>query len=65
MVLFEVEKKYRKQKSKSCKNKKWKNNAFIKICCWWEKEKEASGLFSSLGIKRPLSKIPLVGPLLF
>ena len=29
------------------------------------KEKEASGLLSSLGIKRPLSKIPLLGPLLF
>ena len=28
------------------------------------KEKEASGLLSSLGIKTPLSKIPLVGPLL-
>ena len=29
------------------------------------KQHEASGLFSSLGIKAPLSKIPLVGPLLF
>ena len=29
------------------------------------KEKEASGLLSSLGIKTPLSKIPLWGPLLF
>ena len=29
------------------------------------KEQEASGLLSSLGIKTPLSKIPLVGPLLF
>ena len=29
------------------------------------KEQEASGSFSSLGIKIPLSKIPLVGPLLF
>ena len=28
-------------------------------------EQEASGLLSSLGIKTPLSKIPLVGPLLF
>ena len=27
------------------------------------KEKEASGLFSSLGIKAPLSKIPLVSHL--
>ena len=29
------------------------------------KEQEASGLWSSLGIQTPLSKIPLVGPLLF
>ena len=29
------------------------------------KEKEASGLSSSLGIKTILSEIPLVGPLLF
>ena len=29
------------------------------------KEKEARGLLSSLGINTPLSKIPLVGPLLF
>ena len=35
-----------------------KNSKFIK-------EQEASGLLSSLGIKSPLSKIPLVGPLLF
>ena len=27
------------------------------------KQQEASGLLSSLGIKTPLSKIPLVGPL--
>ena len=29
------------------------------------KEWEASGLSAALGIKTPLSKIPLVGPLLF
>ena len=29
------------------------------------KEQETTGLLSSLGIKAPLSKIPLVGPLLF
>ena len=29
------------------------------------KEQEASGLLSSLGIKTPLSNIPLLGPLLF
>ena len=29
------------------------------------KQQEASGLLSSLGIKSPLSKTPLVGPVLF
>ena len=29
------------------------------------KQQEATGLLSSLGIKRPLSKIPVVGPLNF
>ena len=29
------------------------------------KEQEASGLLSSLGIRTPLRRIPLVGPLLF
>ena len=29
------------------------------------KEQEASGLLSGLGTNLPLSKIPLVGPLLF
>ena len=29
------------------------------------KEEEASGLLSTLGIKTPLSEIPLVRPLLF
>ena len=29
------------------------------------KEQEARGLLTSLGIKAPLSKIPLVDPLLF
>ena len=29
------------------------------------KEEEASGILSSLGIKEPLNKISLLGPLLF
>ena len=35
-----------------------KKPKFIKL-------QEASGLLSSLGTKKPFSKIPLVGPLLF
>ena len=38
-----------------CGNKKFK---FIK-------EKEAKGLLSSLGLKTPLSKVPLLGVILF
>ena len=38
-----------------CDTKKWN---FIK-------EQEASGLLSNLGLKTPISKIPLVGTLLF
>ena len=38
-----------------CGSKKWK---FVK-------KQERNGLLSSLGIKAPLSKIPLAGPLLF
>ena len=35
-----------------------KNSKFIK-------QQEVSGLLSSLGVKTPLSKVPLVGPLSF
>ena len=42
-------------KNAECDSKKLK---FIK-------QQEGSGLLSSLGIKTPLNKIPLVGPLLF
>ena len=42
------------------------------ICVGWDskkskfiKQQEARGLLVSLGIKTPLSKTPLVGPLLF
>ena len=38
-----------------CNSRKWK---FVK-------EQEVNGLLSRLEIKTPLSKIPLVGPLLF
>ena len=41
-----------------CKLCNSENSKFIK-------EQEASALFSSLGIKIPLNKIPLFGPLLF
>ena len=56
------------KKSKSCKDKKSKNNAFIKcVVCdskksKFIKEQEASGLLSSLRMKTPLSKIYLTGP---
>ena len=39
----------------------------LKICAIVQilKDQKASGLLSTLGIKTPLSKIPLLGPLLF
>ena len=57
--------------AKKKKKKKWKDNYFIEICSVWYvvskfiKQKEAGGLLSNLGTKTSLSKIPLVGPLLF
>ena len=59
------------QKTKSCKNKKRKNNDFINcIVCDRRKSKfikkqEASGLLSSLGLKTPSSQIYLINPILF
>ena len=68
-----MEKKYRKKKPKSCKDKKRKNTAFFfSKCALCDSKKskfikwqEASGLLSGLGIKACLSKIPLVALLLF
>ena len=60
-------------KSKNPKIVKTKNMRIMLLSKWkvWErerlrfiKEEEASALLSSLEIKTPLSKIPLVGPLL-
>ena len=58
-----------------CKSKKRKirvHGYLMEICagcgnknCGFMKEQEASGLLSSLRIWTPLSKISLVGPLLF
>ena len=50
---------YRMSKSKRCREKNWKNNAFIKM--WLL----TSGLLNSLGIKTDLSKTPLLSPLFF
>ena len=32
IVLFKVQKKYRKQHQKVARTKKWKNNPFMKMC---------------------------------
>ena len=71
IVLFEVLKNTESKNQKVAKTK----NRRIMVLLKWEmcdskkskfiKEKEVSRLLSSLGIKAPLSKIPLVGPLLF
>ena len=57
--------------SKVVKTKNWKKRLLSKYAACdskklnFIKEKEASGLLSSLGIKILLNKIPLLGPLLF
>ena len=66
-----MEKKHRKWKPKSFKDKNRDNNAFIKsaVCdskkLKFYKEQKATGLLSSLGRKAPLRKIPLVGACFF
>ena len=68
---LECRKNIESKNTKVEKTKKRKNNAFIKsaVCDSKKsksvKEQESSRLLSGLGIKTPLSKIPLVGPLLF
>ena len=57
-------KKYRKWKSKSCKDKKRKQNAFIKKYRKKSKFIKQQEVVNSLGIKTPLNKIPLLGPFL-
>ena len=59
------------KKSKSCKIKNARMMLLSKceVCEYkklkYIKDQEATELLSSLGIKTPLGKIPLVGPLLF
>ena len=55
--------KYRKKqrvKTRELEKQKRKTNVFIKIWSLW-----VCGLLNSLGIKTPLTKIPLVGPFCF
>ena len=68
---MKVEKKYRKYKSKSFKNQNGKT-ILLSICaiCGSKKSRfmkgqEAKRILSSLGLKTPLSKIPLLGDILF
>ena len=64
----------KKTESKNPKVAKTKNGRIMLLSKWvvcdskkskFIKEQEARGLLSSLVIKAPLSKIPLIGPLLF
>ena len=69
-MVLKYRKKNKHQKPKSCKdNGKLiilsKCEVFHHKKLRFIKEQEASGLLSSMGIKTPLSRIPLVGPLLF
>ena len=71
VLLFKVQKKYRKQKPQSCtKQKKKKKGRMILssnclVCCSkkskFTKDQGASGLLSSLGINIPfINKFPII-----
>ena len=75
-VLVEVQKNRESKKSKSCKQKNGRIMLLSKcVVCDGKKskfikkerktEQEASGILASVGIKTPLSKVSLLGPLLF
>ena len=59
MLPYYCLKKKKNTESKNPKVRRTKNENVMFL----SKLQEASGLWSSLGIKTPLSKIPLVGPL--
>ena len=69
--MFEVQKKYRKLKSKVARTKNGRIMLLLKcVVCDGEKSKftkqqKTSWLLSSLEIKIPINKIPLLGSLLF
>ena len=71
--VWSVEKNTEIANTKIVKTKKWKKQTMFlpksAVCdskkSKFIKEQEISGLLSSLGIKTPLSRTPLVGPFLF
>ena len=64
LCCFKFRKNAENKSPKFVKRKKWKFWKLVKKSKFI-KEQKASGLLSSLGIKAPLFKNPLVGPLLF
>ena len=66
--MFQVQEKYRRCKSKNDKKKKWHKKKCA-VCSneksRFMREQEAKGLLNSLGIKVPMSNIPLLGNILF
>ena len=64
--MFEVQSNYRKCRLKTVK--KWKLSkctVFSSKKIRFMREQEAKGILNSLGLKTPLSKIPLFGYILF
>ena len=66
--MFKVQKRYGKHKSKSFNGK----TVLLSKCAKCDSKKsrfirnqEAKGLFSNLGLRAPLSKVPLLGDILF
>ena len=71
IILFEVYKKYWKHKFKSFKKSNGRTMALPKcsICgskkSRFNKNQEAKGLLSNLGVRTPSSKVPVLGDILF
>ena len=69
---LKCKKKFRKHKSKTFKTTVNGKTMLLSNCAKWGSKKsrfikieEPSGLFNSLGLRTPLSKIPLFGNFLF
>ena len=71
MTCSKCKKKKKKKKYRKCRFKSFRSMLLLKcaVCSskksTFMKEQEAKGLLSSLGLKIPLSKIPLLGDILF
>ena len=70
-IVYSVKEIYWKNRLRSFKYQQWSSNDVIKVRNMWQKNsrfiknQEAKGLLSNLGIRTPLSKVPILGDILF